>query len=365
MKNKTVLFYLNHPAHFHLFSNAISQLSNDGYQIVIVSVAKDVLDDLLKSQGWAYTNIFPEGRRDGNKSIWHNTIVGYFKTLFRLIKVVRKAKPGLLIGTEGTLAHVGFLLGVASFLFNEDDTKATPENYLFYPFATKIVLPNCCDAGQWKGKRISYDGYHELAYLHPQNFFPDFNVVQKFIPDAGRYFILRLAQLTASHDAGKTGITDAIAGEIIDRLEKHGKVFISSERPLSERLEKYRLNLPAQEILHALYYADLYIGDSQTMAAEAAVMGTPSIRFNDFVGKLGYLNELERQYELTFGIATTEPEKLYAKIEELVNTPNLKSHYANKRKIMLVEQINTSSFFIDVIKERLPLEIEQQPVCMK
>jgi predicted glycosyltransferase len=34
---------------------------------------------------------------------------------------------------------------------------------------------------------------------------------------------------------------------------------------------------------------DLYIGDSQTMAAEAAVLGIPSIRFNSFVGKLVYL----------------------------------------------------------------------------
>lgn len=30
------------------------------------------------------------------------------------------------------------------------------------------------------------------------------------------------------------------------------------------------------------------------MAAEATILGTPSIRFNDFVGKLGYLEELEK-----------------------------------------------------------------------
>ena len=46
------------------------------------------------------------------------------------------------------------------------------------------------------------------------------------------------------------------------------------------------------------------------MAAECAVLGTPSIRFNDFVGKLGYLEELELEYGLTFGIKTSDPEKL-------------------------------------------------------
>jgi len=31
-----------------------------------------------------------------------------------------------------------------------------------------------------------------------------------------------------------------------------------------------------------LYYANVYIGDSQTMATEASVLGTPAIRSNSF-----------------------------------------------------------------------------------
>ena len=37
-------------------------------------------------------------------------------------------------------------------------------------------------------------------------------------------------------------------------------------------------------------HASLYIGDSQTMAAEAGVLGVPFIRCNDFVGRIGYLD---------------------------------------------------------------------------
>ena len=75
---------------------------------------------------------------------------------------------------------------------------------------------------------------------------------------------------------------------------------------------------------HALYYADIYIGDSQTMTAEAAVLGTPALRFNDFVGKLSYLEELEHKYELTYGIKTSEPEKLYEKIREILKMKLMK-----------------------------------------
>ena len=38
------------------------------------------------------------------------------------------------------------------------------------------------------------------------------------------------------------------------------------------------MNIDPSDMHHALAFASLYIGDTQTMAAEAAVLGTPSIR---------------------------------------------------------------------------------------
>ena len=43
----------------------------------------------------------------------------------------------------------------------------------------------------------------------------------------------------------------------------------------------------------------MYIGDSQSMAIEAALLGTPGIRFNDFNNKIGHLNELKNVYKLS------------------------------------------------------------------
>jgi len=82
------------------------------------------------------------------------------------------------------------------------------------------------------------------------------------------------------------------------------------------------------------------------MIAEAAVLGTPSIRFNDFAGKLGYLEELEHKYGLTYGIKTSEPEKLYQKIEELLNTPDLKEEWKKRRQKMLSEKIDVTAFMV-------------------
>ena len=56
---------------------------------------------------------------------------------------------------------------------------------------------------------------------------------------------------------------------------------------LTEDLKEYRLSIDPKDIHHILFFADIFISDSQTMTAEAAVLGTPSIRYNDFVGRLG------------------------------------------------------------------------------
>ena len=89
----------------------------------------------------------------------------------------------------------------------------------------------------------------------------------------------------------------------------------------------------------------MYIGDSQTMAAESAVLGVPFIRFNDFVGKIGYLHELENRYELGYGFKSNDSEKMLSKVSEILSYPGLNKDWKNKRAKMLSDKINVSSFF--------------------
>jgi len=76
------------------------------------------------------------------------------------------------------------------------------------------------------------------------------------------------------------------------------------------------------------------------MAAEAGVLGVPFIRYNDFVGKIGYLNELENEFELGYGIKTSEVERLYSTIEKLVALPDRSWIFQERRKIMLSKKID-------------------------
>jgi predicted glycosyltransferase len=352
------LFYLGHPAHFHLFREVIPMLKNAGHEIKVLIKKKDVLEQLLKDSGWDYTNIMEGDRGDSKLEIaW-----GLLKRDYAILKIASKYKPDLMAGTSTELGQVGRLLGIPSFNINEDDAAAVP---LFakmgYPFATRILAPDCCDCGKWNYKKIPHNSYHELAYLHPNYFRPDESIMKKY-GLGNKYFILRFAQLNAHHDKGRKGITPEIAERIISLLSPAGNVFITSERKLESQFEKYRISIPPLEIHNALYYATMYIGDSQTMAAEAAVLGTPSIRFNDFIGELGYLEELEHSFGLTYGIKTMHPEKLFGKISEILTMPDAKGKWADKRNHLLKEKDDFSRIMFNIFTDFRRIISEQNPV---
>ena len=93
-----------------------------------------------------------------------------------------------------------------------------------------------------------------------------------------------------------------------------------------------------------MYYATMLIGDSQTMTSEAAVLGTPAIRCNTFVGRIHYLEEEEHKYGLTYGFLPDQSEEMFNKIEELLAMPNLKEDWQTRRQRMLTEKIDYSRF---------------------
>lgn len=115
---------------------------------------------------------------------------------------------------------------------------------------------------------------------------------------------------------------------------------------------------------HVMAFASLYMGDSQTMAAEAGVLGVPFVRFNDFVGRIGYLRELEDVYELGYGIhasllpddspirkndGSVQPsgtEALYQAVEQLVamDASERRTLYQQRRQKMLADKIDCAKF---------------------
>ena len=161
--------------------------------------------------------------------------------------------------------------------------------------------------------------------------------------------------MNAYHDDGVSGISDHLANELVDILKKHGNVFISSERPLKAGLEKYRVKIASKDMHDFLSGVDLFVGDSQTMTAEAAVLGTPSVRYNDFVGRLGYLEELEHRYHLTVGIKAGKKEDLLKKVTELAKLKDSKKTWKERKEYMLQQTVDVNEFWVELLEKYLDL----------
>lgn len=338
-----ILFHLGHPAHFHLFKNVINKLIQNDYRVIIVIKEKDVLESLLDKAGLKYINILSSKDSKG--------LFGDLLTRGRKLYHVCKAeKPDLLVGTSADIGYVGFLLKISNINVNEDDANVVPYySWLAYPFADRILSPDCCNNSFWNYKTTNYMGYHELAYLHPDHFIPNKSIVEQYLPTISDYFILRFSSLSAHHDKNVKGINDDLAIKIIDILRQYGTPLITSERSLSNELEPFRLSIKPEDIHHFLAFARFVIGDSQTMSAEAAVLGTPYIRFNDFVGRIGYLNELEMKYNLGFGIKPSETNKLLEMVKYLVEETKTPSVFINHREKLLDDKINTADFIYEYL----------------
>ncbi len=336
-----VLFQLNHPAHYHLFRNTIQSLKNRGHQVYILAREKDILKDLLVTESYTMLNT-PKGK----------TIVGKIAKMNvakrEVLEYVSKLSPDLVVGT-GTFGYITSKLKIPTIFFAEDDVTLNIPIFLTattcYPFFSEILSPIGCNNSIWNKKTTFYSGYQKLAYLHPNQFTPDKNIVNQYFSKEKPYFLLRFAELNAYHDINVKGINTEIAQKLIDLLAEHGNVYITSERELEPQFEKYRLNINPLDVHHIMAFSKLYIGDSQSMAVEATMLGVPSVRFNDFAGRISVLEELEHKYKLTFGIKTSEPDKLYNTVESLLNTPHLKETFQKRRQKMLNDKIDVSAFY--------------------
>lgn len=338
-----ILFHIVHPAQFHLFRNVIAELEGLGHQCFVAIKSKDILEELLMRSGLTYYNILEREHRKTRFGMIRDMVVRNV----RILRFVRKNKIDLLVGSSVEAAQVGWLLRKPRITVVEDDASVIP---LFHrvagPFIETLLTPLSCDNGRLEKKSVKYAGYHKLAYLHPNRFTPDRTVVEKYFPSGNPYFILRFAKLKAYHDvsARAQGITADIARHLIGILKEKGNVYISSERELEPEFEPFRLTIDPADMHHLLAFATLYIGDSQSMAVEAAMLGIPSIRFNSFAGKIGVLEELEHMYGLTFGISPDKPDQLYAKVRELLSTQDLRVVFQLRRQKLLSEKIDVTAF---------------------
>jgi uncharacterized protein len=341
-----ILFDIGHPAHVHLFKNAILQLKSDGNKVIITIKDDQTIKALLENYNLNYIVLGKKGKgiiRKSIRQVWFS---------FKVLSYLRKYKIDLALGVSISIAQACLFSKAKAIVFDDDDISATPVfAALSHRFANHVVSPDVLKKERNRKKDVFYTGYHELAYLHPNKFKPNQEILKEVGIKKGDFFsIVRFSAMQAHHDIHEQGIYNNQALEIIKLLEQKGKVFITSEKQLPEALQKYQLPLSPNKFHDVLSFASILVCDSQTVASEAAVLGVPSVRINTFVGRISYLEELEKKYELTFGFVPDDFERVVYKIQTLVNQNDRQIIFQERRKKMLDEKIDLTAFMVWLIE---------------
>ena len=335
-----ILIDVGHPGHVHLFKNAIKELDKKGHKIFVTARNIKIITHLLNHYEIPFINL-------GNKGL--SMISKGLKTVFQDIKVLRvvyKNKIDLGLSSGIVLSHVAQFSKMKTLIFDDDDDDAEPLVVKYgHPFANNVLSPEVICRGA--KHNLGYQGTHELSYLHPNRFTPDINVLSKLqLKPNDVFFVLRFVAFQGHHDIGQYGISLDQKIRLTELLSHYGKVLITSEKPIETELEKYRLPVPPEEIHSLLFYATMFLGDSQTMTSEAAILGTPALKCNTFAGELSVPNELENKYGLCYSYHPNDFELFFEKAIELITKPGLKEIWFEKRKRFLEDKIDVTAFMV-------------------
>lgn len=336
-----IVINIHHPAHVHKFKHLINLLS-EKHKLYIVVVEKEITCYLLDYYNINYKLLGENKKGILNKLI--NLFLLEIKLFFRLLKF----KPDIFIGGgEALTAHVSFLYRKPYIAFDDsDNNKLGLLSYI--PFADHIVTPSCFlkDFGK---KHIRYESFHELAYLHPKYFKADEEVLKEFgIKNGERFFVIRKISSDAIEDRGQQNLDYITLKQIVDLLNKYGKVLISAEQKIDKYFNKHLIKANAEHIHSLLYYADIFVGDSLTMFTEAAVLGTPAVCISSESYIAGNFNDICDKYQL--GYRYDNYNAAVTKIKNLVVSNDLKEQWSKKRNNYLNDMIDPTAFWAEFIE---------------
>jgi len=294
-----VLFDIVHPADVLFFLRPIRALEARGHDVLVCSREKDIACHLLDRFGIEHEPL--SSAADGRMG-------AAFELLVRdaaVASMARRFKPDAMVGFGGVaIAHAGAMLGIPSIAFY-DSENASLQTRLTYPAITRLYVPERYRGEVPERKTTRVPGVKELSYLHPSAFRADRSraIANGLDPDRRNVFI-RLVAWRANHDWGKAGWSLEDLCAVVDRFRREAKIHISSEVKLPATMQKYLYTGAKEDVHHVMGHCDFYVGESATMAAEAAVLGVRSV----FAGRdlLGYIEDLSDAGLVTSG--PLEPE---------------------------------------------------------
>lgn len=331
-----ILIDIGHPGHVHLFKHLAHYFINDGDKVLFTVRDKECELALLEHEEFDYV-CFGKHYKTLRGKIW-----GLVKFDTLMLKTALQFRPDVFL-SHGSIyaAHTAAVLGKPH--MSMEDSGNMEQIRLYRPFTDTILTSDIFDKNLGP-KQKRYNGYHELAYLHPNRFSPCADSLKNAGIDVNKpYALLRFISWNATHDRGQKGLDNNEKYALVKYLNEKMDVYISAEVELPTDLEKYQLRIQPPLLHDLLSCARIVISEGATIAAEAAVLGTPSAYVNSI--KVSYCTDLER-YGLLKDITGKD---IVASTQKILHTPT--EVFQQRRRKMLAEKIDVTAFLINYLQE--------------
>ena len=351
-----IAIFTNTPAQVNFYKNIASILEKKGHTIVFIARDYGETLELMNGLGLKFF-VYCKARENKIMKILNLPI-----DIFKAQDFLKINKPTMLLDFGGPETYSAFLLRRPSIVFSDSEPHINLsyliQYKMFMPLANSIITTKSFTDDLGK-KHIKVDSFKEMAYLHPRYFKPDENIFNLLKIEKNEDFvIIRFNAFDAVHDSGIGSFSLDEKRRLIYELEKYSRIFISAEKKVPKEFEKYLIKIPKQKIHDCLYFAKMLVTDTQTMATEAGILGTPVIRCNSFVGKNDMSNfiELEHKYKLIFNYRNQDD--AIKKAIDLIQNSDIKKEWNKKKQKLLRDKIDITSFMVWYI-ENYPESFKQ------
>jgi predicted glycosyltransferase len=341
------LFFTNTPAQVHQYRRAVAGLRARGHDVLVLARDYGCTVPLLDYYDLPYELY---GRCDTAKFSLFRELPKHYA---RAIAKTRRFDPDCVFGRGGYAAIAGAVARAPVVLVDDSDNTDL-DHAVSVPLADAVLTPHTFekDLGE---NHYEFRGFKELAYLHPEEFERQTDVREELGvgPDED-YAIVRLNAFGSHHDVGEDGFTPEKRRELVAELAAHATVFVSDEGGEMdfEEVPARPFDLHPALLHDTLAEADLLVADTQTMVTEAALLGTPAVRSNSFVGEddMGNFRELERE-GLVYNLR--EFDAVLAAATDLLADEDASERWRSLRDDYLEDKVNLTSVVVDVA-ERVP-----------
>lgn len=337
-----LLFFTNTPAHVHLYKHAVERLDSAGHKVTILARDYGCTVDLLEYHDLPFTVY---GSCPPTKSGLMTRLPGHYA---RIIRFVRQFDPDQIIGIGAYAAH-GSVVGRCRCMLVFDSEPTGLDHRLSRPFADVMLTP-ASFRKHLGHKHYVFNGFKESAYLHPSVFEPDPMIRDELgLSSDEPFFIVRFNAFGSHHDVGHSGFPPDRREELVERLSGYATVFVSDESGEFDHSESEAraFELHPARLHDALAEASLLVADTQTIVTEAALLGTPAVRSNSFVGADDMGNFIDLEEAGLIVNAPTFDEALNAACR-LAETDGIEAQWERRRRQMFGGMANLTDLIVDL-----------------